>query len=173
MLEDRVILKENRVFAVSDAAGDIPLGNELGLGLYHLDTRFLSGFELRLNGSEPILLSSSVDRAYVATFQLVNPTLTRAGGGSTGKQTLSLRRTRFIQGGLHERVGVQNCNQEPVELSLDFAFDADFKDIFEVRGYQGSEALGTVQKGIRTEYGFRFRYEGKDGVRRETEIIFN
>ena len=168
-----MILKENRVFAVSDAAGDIPLGNELGLGLYHLDTRFLSGFELRLNGSEPILLSSSVDRAYVATFQLVNPTLSRAGGGSTGKQTLSLRRTRFILDGLLERVGLQNCNQDPVELSLDLAFDADFKDIFEVRGYQGSEALGTVRKGIRTEYGFRFRYEGKDSVRRETEIIFN
>ena len=167
-----MILKENRVFAVSDAAGDIPLGNELGLGLYHLDTRFLSGFELRLNGSEPILLSSSVDRAYVATFQLVNPTLTRAGGGSTGKQTLSLRRTRFVHAGLHERVGLQNCNQEPVEVSLDLAFDADFKDIFEVRGYQGSEALGTVEKGIRTETGFRYRYQGKDGVRRETEIIF-
>jgi len=39
VLEDRVILKENRVFAVSNASGDMPLGNDYGFGLYHLDTR--------------------------------------------------------------------------------------------------------------------------------------
>ena len=68
-----MILKENQVFAVSDLNGDAPAGNDLGLGLYREDTRYLCASELRVNGRPPILLNNSVDRAYVATFQLVNP----------------------------------------------------------------------------------------------------
>jgi glycogen debranching enzyme len=172
VLEDRVILKENRVFAVSNAAGDMPLGNNDGFGLYHLDTRFLSGFQLTINGCLPILLSSSVDRAYVATFQLVNPTLKVEGRADIHRQTISLRRTRFLHRGLHERIGVQNCNRFPVELSLELDFDADFRDIFAVRGYHSGDPMGikeTVESG---EVGFRFRYQGKDGIRRATEVLF-
>src|SRR5437588_663835 len=96
----------------------MPLGDEYGFGMYHLDTRFLSGFQLRLGGCPPILLSSSVDRAYVATFQLVNQHLVDPTGKVIPRQTISLRRTRFIHKGLHERIGVQNCNRVPVEVSL-------------------------------------------------------
>jgi glycogen debranching enzyme len=172
VLEDRVILKENRYFAVSNAMGDMPLGNELGLGLYHLDTRFLAGYEVRLDGCPPILLSSSVDRAYVATFQLVNPALPRR-GGTIPRQTLSLRRTRFIRSGLHERIGIQNCNRVPAEFSLEFAFEADFRDIFAVRGYHARDAIGMQEPCELTPTGFRFRYDGKDGIRRDTEVVFH
>src|SRR5207245_1110164 len=44
---------------VSDEMGDIPAGNLKGLGLYYSDTRFLSAYEFRLNGLQPILLSPS------------------------------------------------------------------------------------------------------------------
>jgi glycogen debranching enzyme len=172
VLEDRVILKENRVFAVSNASGDMPLGNEYGFGLYHLDTRFLSGFQLTLNGSEPILLSSSVDRAYVATFQLVNPALKVDGADDIHRQTISLRRTRFLHRGLHERIGVQNCNRFPVALNLELDFDADFRDIFAVRGYHSPGPMGVKQPVESGEVGFRFRYAGTDGVRRATEVLF-
>ena len=42
VLQDRVILKQNDVFVVSDPSGDIPAGDEAGMGLYRSDTRFLS-----------------------------------------------------------------------------------------------------------------------------------
>ena len=174
MLEDRVILKENRVFAVSNSAGDMPLGSEYGYGLYQLDTRFLSGFQLTLNGCKPILLSSSVDRAYVATFQLVNPTLELADGKpDIHRQTMSLRRTRFVHRGLHERIGIQNCNRFPVEVSLELEFAADFRDIFAVRGYHAHDPMGVVEPVESSEVGFRFRYTGKDGIQRATEVLFH
>ena len=173
VLEDRVILKENRVFAVSNASGDMPLGNDYGFGLYHLDTRFLSAFQLTINGSPPILLSSSVDRAYVATFQLVNPTLKVPGGEDIHRQTISLRRTRFLHRGLHERIGVQNCNRFPVNLSLELDFDADFRDIFSVRGYHTREPMGEKEPVESGDIGFRFRYLGKDGLHRATEVLFH
>jgi len=173
VLEDRVILKENRVFAVSNASGDMPIGNDYGFGLYHLDTRFLSGFQLTLNGSAPILLSSSVDRAYVATFQLVNPALKVDGDEDIHRQTISLRRTRFLHRGLHERIGVQNCNRFPIEVNLELDFDADFRDIFAVRGYHSRDPMGVKHPVESGEVGFRFRYVGKDGVRRATEVLFH
>ena len=173
VLEDRVILKENRVFAVSNSSGDMPFGNDYGFGVYHLDTRFLSGFQLTVCGCSPILLSNSVDRAYVATFQLVNPALPLPDGGVIPKQTISLRRTRFVHDGLHERIGVQNCNRGQVKVTLELAFEADFKDIFAVRGYHAREGLGEIEPTETGELGLRFGYAGSDGVHRSTEVLFH
>jgi glycogen debranching enzyme len=173
VLEDRVILKEDQVFVVSDINGDIPAGNELGLGFYREDTRYLSVFELRLNGRVPILLNHSVDRAYVATFQLVNPALTNPDGHPIPRQSLSLRRTRFVHnGGLHERIGLQNCNVGPVQVELELRFDADYLDIFTVRGYH-STAVGATRPMEVTETGFMFAYDGADALLRRTEVVFD
>src|SRR5438477_3911693 len=171
MLEDRVILKEDRAFVVSDKNGDIPEGNELGLGLYRSDTRFPSGYELRLNGRPPILLNNSVGRAYVATFQLVNPNLATP-SGPIPRQVLSLRRTRFLHRGLHDRLGIQNCSPDPVAVDVELSFQADFLDIFEVRGYHAVPERGEKLEEA-TETGFLFTYQGLDDVVRETEVIIH
>jgi len=168
-----VILKEDQVFAVSDINGDIPAGNDLGLGFYRQDTRYLSVFELRLNGRVPILLNHSVDRAYVATFQLVNPTLANPDGSPIPRQSLSLRRTRFVHNGsLHERIGLQNCNVGPVRVELELRFDADYLDIFTVRGYH-STVVGAPRPARLTETGLMFAYDGADGMLRRTEVVFD
>lgn len=168
-----MILKENRAFVVSELNGDVPIEDERGMGLYRSDTRFLSGYELRINNRRPILLNRSIDRAYVATFQLVNPRLELEGGAVVPAQTLSIRRTRFLHRGLHERIGVQNCSRGEVDVVLDLRFQADYQDIFEVRGYRPLPMLGKRHPPRATETGLLFRYEGLDGVRRETEIVFH
>ncbi len=174
LLEDRIILKQNDVFAASELDGDIPADNEDGLGLYRSDTRFLSAYELRINGARPILLSSSVDRAYVATFQLVNPALGEAGQfGYIPKQTLSIRRTRFVHNGMHERIGLQNWNAHPVQVELQLNFAADFLDIFEVRGYHRPQEMGRREPVARTADGLRYDYLGLDQLQRRTEICFD
>ncbi|HEY4026337.1 MAG TPA: glycogen debranching N-terminal domain-containing protein [Candidatus Dormibacteraeota bacterium] len=174
MLADRVILKHNDVMFVSDLAGDVPAGNDAGLGLYRADSRFLSTYELRLNGRRPILLNHGVDRAYVATFQLSNPALESPYAATTiPKHSLSLRRTRFVHDGVHERIGLQNCNRHPVEVDLELRFDADFLDIFEVRGYRPERPMGTPEAPGQTETGLTFGYLGRDGVRRSTEVVFH
>jgi glycogen debranching enzyme len=178
MLEERVILKEDDIFVVSELTGDITARDEAGMGLYRADTRFLSLYELRLNGQSPILLNCSVDRAYVATFQLVNPAL-YSGETCIPRQSLSIRRTRFVHQGMHERLGIQNCNQHAVDFELELRFEADFRDIFEVRGYtpaptvpmlQVKRALDPVQQ---TETGLVLGYEGLDGIHRRTEVVFD
>lgn len=171
--ENRVLIKQNDVFIVTDAGGDAHEDNQEGFGLYRSDTRFLSGYELRIGGQRPILLSSSVDRAYVATFQLVNPTLADA-GGVIPRQTLSLRRTRFVHRGFHERIGLKNCSGRPVDVSLELRFEADFKDIFEVRRFVTRTRRGVRHPPEPTEAGgLVYLYDGTDRLRRSTEILFN
>jgi glycogen debranching enzyme len=171
--DGRVVLKENRIMMVSDEMGDIPAGNTQGLGLYFSDTRFLSAYEFRLNRLEPILLSASVDESYVATFQMVNPVLLLdEGKRRIPQQSLSIRRSRFIYGGLHERIGVQNCGSEAVEIEISLRIDADFRDMFDVRGYK-RQSMGTVRPPEIDPQGISFTYDGQDGLLRRTEVVVN
>jgi len=59
--DDRTrVLKDGDMFAVFDRFGDVhPIGTG-ELGIYYEGTRFLSYFDLRLNGRRPMLLNSSV-----------------------------------------------------------------------------------------------------------------
>jgi glycogen debranching enzyme len=168
--DGRVVLKENRIMMVSDEMGDIPAGNTKGLGLYFSDTRFLSAYEFRLNRLQPILLSASVDESYVATFQMVNPVLLLdEGKRRIPQQSLSIRRSRFIYGGLHERIGVQNCGTEPVEIECSLRIEADFRDMFDVRGYK-VQTRGTLRTPDVGERGITFTYDGQDGLLRRTDV---
>jgi glycogen debranching enzyme len=178
--DGRIVLKENRIMVVSDERGDIPSGNTSGLGLYFSDTRFLSGYEFRLNGIQPILLSSSVDESYVATFQMINPVLIIDQGKRTiPQQVLSIRRSRFIYGGLHERLGIQNCGSDEVDIECTLNFGADFLDIFEVRSAAGSlrgfniELSGESRSTQQTDFGMTFVYQGQDAVLRRTQVVIN
>src|ERR1700737_561049 len=53
------ILKHGDTFAVLSRFGDMAGGAGCPDGLYQQDTRFLSQLELRINGDQPLLLSSS------------------------------------------------------------------------------------------------------------------
>ena len=68
-------VKEGETFLYSDTEGNLDDRKDYGLGLYHRDTRFLSHFMMRLSGREPVLLSSSSERAYMAYVDLTNPDL--------------------------------------------------------------------------------------------------
>ncbi|MFL5766447.1 MAG: glycogen debranching N-terminal domain-containing protein [Actinomycetota bacterium] len=127
-------VKEGDVFLYSDREGNLEEGENEGLGLYASDTRFLSRFRMRVSGRDPVLLSSSSERAYMSHVDLTNPDLFVDGTLAVPQQTLNIRRIRAINGRLFERARIKNYNAFPVELDLEFTFAADFADIFEVRG---------------------------------------
>ena len=54
------VLKQGDTFGVFDGNGDILSVRTGSQGLYHGGTRFLSRFELAINGERPLLLSSTV-----------------------------------------------------------------------------------------------------------------
>ncbi|MGH2766400.1 MAG: glycogen debranching N-terminal domain-containing protein, partial [Actinomycetota bacterium] len=69
-IRDVQVIKDDRTFLVTDRFGNVPEGNTSALGLYHKDTRFLSGLDLTVDGMEPILLHSSTERNYSQIVEL-------------------------------------------------------------------------------------------------------
>ena len=127
-------VKEGETFFYSDVEGNLDDRREYGLGLYHRDTRFLSHYHMSVSEREPVLLSSSSERAYMSHVDLTNPDLYHGDRLAVPQQTLNIRRVRAINGRVFERVRVKNYNPYPVELSVTFSMASDFADIFEVRG---------------------------------------
>ncbi len=173
MIGETVSLKEDQIQLVTDPNGNIRAGNPEGHGLYLYDTRFLSAFELLIDGQQPLYLSHSAERNYIATFQFVNPAMILSDGTRVDRQTVSVWRSRFIDGhALYERIGFYNCNHFPIDVDVTLTFDADFQDMFAVRGYATQRRGG--KSGIEYESDqLTFSYLGRDGVHRKTIIHFS
>jgi glycogen debranching enzyme len=170
------VLKHGNIFLLSDSFGDIHPDSR-GLGLYDLDTRFLSCAVLRINGVRPTLLRGQVASNHISSIQLTNPELRRdpsmkqAGEEALARRALSIARRRWISGGLAERIEVTNFSGFAQEIVLDLDLDDDAADIFEVRGYPRS-GRGTFRKTEATESSLVFAYEGLDGLLRRTVLSF-
>jgi len=173
MLTGTVALKEDELQFISNEAGDVPADNPSGLGLYFRDTRFLNRFELSVNGYKPLFLSNSANKHYIATFQCINPPLILPNGQRVKRQTISIRRSRFVSGqGLYERIGFLNCNHFAVDLEVVLSIDADFQDIFSIRGFKTQRVAGQISVTFGGE-DLLFSYRGRDGLARSTVVTFS
>ena len=170
--QDRV-LKHGETFAVFDHYGDIKpigLGEE---GLYHEGTRYLSCLLLRLGDDRPLFLSSTVkeDNALLAV-DLTNPDLCDGEKVLLPRGTLHFFRAKFLwEGACYERLRIRNYGPEPATASFSFYFQADFADIFEVRGMHRPRR-GRYLDDLREGGTVILRYEGLDGVERRTRLEF-
>lgn len=71
----RRTIKKNNIFLVTDSRGNIVSDNCSGYGLYTDDTRFLSKFTLKLNDTEPIILSASTESGHSSIIIGTNITM--------------------------------------------------------------------------------------------------
>ncbi len=171
-ISDTLVVREQGVFLLSDAAGNITPGNRRGLGLYAGDTRHLSVYDFTLDGMKPVLLLSTADSGYSEDQVLGNHRTTTEDGRMVGRCTVELVRTRVLGTGLQESLTVTNYNPFPVTVRPAYYFDADFVDIFEVRGHARLHP-GSLSRPQVDERSVTFRYFGADGVWRSTRIQFD
>lgn len=173
LADDRTrVLKNGETFAVFDRQGNI---QRLGLGeqgIYHEGTRYLSRLALSLNGVRPFLLSSTQgknDTTFVVS--VMNPDTYVGGEVTIPRGTLYLSRSKFLwNSSCYEQIVVSNFGSTPIEADIGIQFDADFADIFEVRGFK-REKRGKIFHEINHEKSIvSFRYVGLDGVARTTRI---
>jgi glycogen debranching enzyme len=122
---------EGSTFCICDDIGDLNAGG----GLFADDTRFLSRFELTIDGERPLSLSSGRVEYFSAAFYLRNRP-----GSRLEQDTLAIARERFVGPGLTEVVRVHNVSMSSVSFDLSFRFAADFADVFSVK--QHDFALG-------------------------------
>ncbi|MFT3839067.1 MAG: amylo-alpha-1,6-glucosidase [Myxococcaceae bacterium] len=168
------VLQRDDTFAVFDRSGDIGALGVVDQGLFHLGTRHLSRFVLRLNGHRPLLLSSRVkDEGNLFGADLTNPDFAIATGHVVKHDLVHVCRNRFLwQGALQEQIRLTSYTHDPIRIELGFSFDADFADIFEVRGNQRPRRGDRLEAEV-SERMVRLGYRGLDGLERWTSIEFN
>ena len=89
------------------------------------------------------------------------------------KDTIHLTRMKFLwNAACYELLVLRNFGEQAHALRIDFDFDADFADLFEVRGYK-RRSRGNVTASVRGADVAHFVYASQDGVPRATEIHFD
>jgi glycogen debranching enzyme len=167
-------LKQGDTFGLFDALGDVIDPGMTPGGVFHNDTRYLSGMQLLIDGQRPLLLSSAVENDNVVlTVDLSNPDIYQDNALALGREILHVRRSKFLwDGTCYERIAIHNFDARPQSCWLTLTFAADFADLFEIRGNQRparGEITASVIEGTKTI----FRYIGLDAVERCSEICFD
>jgi glycogen debranching enzyme len=172
------VLKHLGMFLVSDAFGDIHLDSR-GMGLYDGDTRILSYSVLRIASERPVVLYSDPGASWRGIVQATNPEFRKDPGDKMGgderilRQTISIARERTVAEAYRERLTIENHGPITFDCNVELEFDADFADIFEVRGYS-RPARGTLLPIEATaDGGLVFGYVGLDGVTVRTHLAFD
>ena len=167
-------LKHGDTFGVFDHYGDmVPVAGSPE-GIYHQDTRYLSGLQLLINGRRPLLLSSIVqDNNALLTADLTNPDFFDAAGRlRLAKDTIHIVRAKFIwQARVYERLAVRNFDHRSHAIRLTWQFQTDFADLFEVRGHQRA-ARGRTSAAIHARHAITFTYDGLAGDVSRTIVQF-
>jgi glycogen debranching enzyme len=170
----RRTLKQDDTFLVLDSHGDIGASAGGVDGLFHCDTRFLSRFELLLNGMQPLSLGSNVrDDNTLLTVDLTNPDVYVDDRLVLAKDTLHVVRTIFLWNDTaYQRLAIRNHGDDRVDVHLTMRFDSDFADLFEVRGLR-RKRRGLMGRHVVEPAGAVLSYRGLDAQLRQAALNFD
>jgi glycogen debranching enzyme len=175
LADDRTrVLKCGDTFAVFNRYGDIEDLGASQFGLFHAESRHLSRFTMRFNQQQGMLLSSTIrDDNALLSVDLTNVDTALNGEGSLPRGTVHIFRAQFLRkASCYEHFRLLNYGLEAVQFLLTLQFDADFADIFEVRGTKRArkgERLPDRIEGNAAVLG----YKGLDRVTRCTRLEFS
>ena len=165
------VLMRGDLFGVFDRCGDLRALGSGGYGLFYSESRHLSRSILRLAAGPLSLLSSTVTQDNGRLIiDLTNPELELPDGRKLPRHTVHLQRTKFLRDNLcEEEVRVRNYGQISASLELILELEADFADIFEIRGYPRANPRQLLSPEA-NDCSLAFSYRGLDKVLRKTIV---
>lgn len=152
-----ITLVDGQTFALSDPAGDMT--PNLAHGLFVLDARVLSVWELRLDGNRIEPLAHHL--AHPFSGRIVGRGRPREGHADAD---LVVVRDRQVGNGMRERIEITNHGLEPVEIRVGMRCAADFAHLFDVKERRITRLLGRHVHEI-TSDALVFGHSGADGER--------
>ncbi|MBV9511886.1 MAG: amylo-alpha-1,6-glucosidase [Caulobacteraceae bacterium] len=164
-------LKDGDTFLVADDHGDIVKATD---GLFDHDTRLLSRFRLLIGGRPPSRLSSSVSKDNVQfLFHGCNRPLPRLGHKATPPGVIHIERRRLLwRSRLFEQIRLVNYSLADEVCPLSLELDADFRDMFEIRGTPRA-SRGETRRPTADGRRISFSYLGLDGRERSCIVEFS
>ena len=127
MAEPTVSLLDGNTFVVSDRLGDVTAQAGRDHGFFSEDTRFLSRFALRVDGTRLDLLGFAQDHHFAAQFFLTPHV------GPDGEAPYSVMRRRCVDRVWLEEITIVNHHRDTRTVHVELEVDADFADLFEVK----------------------------------------
>src|SRR2546422_11605549 len=112
------------------------------VGFYARDTRFVSGYNVTINGRAPLLLDAITVEHFSARHEFMTPELPLGPGSGPGadgllpERSIGFRLERTILEGVHEDYDLTNYAMYPVRVVLEIGIESDFADIFDVRNHR-------------------------------------
>ena len=166
-------LVRGKTFLSSDLSGNIVPPGHPNVGFFCDDTRFLSFLQLRVNGHPPVVLSSNTSDANATRIEMTPKGSIHGSGLDLPVNAVYMRREQVLDGRvLHDVIYLQNFHAEGLRLSIEFSYDADFMDIFQVRGILRGKS-GTYYAPVQEGNSSVFVYEGLDNKIRSTTLTFD
>jgi glycogen debranching enzyme len=166
-------LIRGRTFLVSDRSGNLMPPGAPHVGLFREDTRYLSQIELRVNGHPPSVLSATTEGAYANRVELTVKGSVLGKGLDIPVNTVFVHREQILESeSLFDIFQIQNFHSENAHLVVELTYDADFMDIFQVRGIIRGKS-GRYFEPLITGPQMTFVYEGLDDRVRTTTLTFD
>jgi glycogen debranching enzyme len=175
LADDRTrVLKFGETFAVFNRFGDIESVGTMQFGLFYREARHLSRFAFLLVGRKPLLLHSSIrEDNSLLSIDATNLSVNLPDERHLPQGSIHVFRSAFLtEAACHVQFRFHNYGLEPLPVNLRFAFDADFADIFQVRGTPRSHVGERLEDRV-DKQSLVLGYKGLDSVVRETRISFS
>jgi glycogen debranching enzyme len=175
LADDRTrVLKYGETFAVFNRFGDIESIGTMQFGLFHREARHLSRFSFYLGGRKPLLLNSSIrDDNSLLSVDATNLSVRLPDERHLPQGSIHIFRSASLSEALCQfQFRFNNYGAELYPLTLLFIFDADFADIFQVRGTPRLRSGQRLEDRV-DERSLVLGYSGLDGVVRETHVSFS
>jgi glycogen debranching enzyme len=170
---NNLTLIDGKTFLATNVAGDVVPPGAPDVGFFHEDTRFLSRLEFKLDGHRSAVLSSSTEQTFVSQIELTTGNITLRDSFDLPENTVHIRREQLLASDiLFDRFSFENFNRVAVAFTVEISYEADFVDVFQVRGVARAEHGQYYQPVIESD-GLIFSYRGRDDVLRQTVVRMN
>ncbi len=168
------VLKHGDAFVVLNRLGEMSRAGLGEQGLYSKGTRHLSQWEVLVDDRRPMLLNSAMNEDNSElVIEMMNSDVHHNNQHVLTKGTLHISRAiLLVQDVLHEQLTLTNYARHEMNLTIEYQFDADFFDVFEVRGAH-REQRGQKSEASLGAQSVVLEYVGLDKVRRRTELQFD
>ena len=169
------VLKCNDAFAILDEFGDVRADVHPDHGLFLNDCRHLARLQLRLGALDPLTLAADLSHdGALLTVDLTNSDLHGIGDQQPiDRETIHVSRQLFLWDDvLHQRLKLRTYAKKSQLLLLQHVYDADFADIFEIRGAPREQRGEPLPARVEDD-SVLLGYRGRDDTFRTTAIRFD
>lgn len=161
-MPSEIILKTGPSFSLWTDTVTISASDNPRHGVFLGDTRMISHYEFTVNGGRFVFHSQRITNNRIS-IQYNMPGPNRNPFGLT--RDIRFFRDHFVDHWDWSHIEI------PTSASLCLNVDADFRDIFDIRGFPRTQ-FGTFHSS-RSDSVLDFSYWGRDGIKRETHVYFD